>query len=441
MHNRLTGWLREHVILASLIIYFCSAFVRVGFASRMNPSELTRAYSDAFTYIVPANNLLEKGTFTNRDEMPEVARTPGYPAFLAVLLFFTNKDLRMALIAQAVILSFSVLFLYLLARKILSPEAAFLGGLIASVSPWGAVLAGIPMTDGLYLILLSMIFLIMKVVEESSRKPIVFVGAASVGLLTGYAVLVRPIWPLVLLIALALVFRNGVRRKGVVVLAIVLVFAVLPLFFWIDRNLREAQYGGLSTVPVATAWFYLAQRVRAQADGGDRSSYNEAARKASFDGKLYPKEYDAENWRQAMIVFREHPLLTLYCLSLSALEHVLHPEPRVLKAARLDFRGSVVALSALWGTLLMLALFGGWHVLAIKEGEPIDRASLLILFCICALLTLTSGVSFGAGSRLRAPMELIVPLLAAIGLVQLEKGLRRLRLVPLFRPQDDYLTR
>jgi hypothetical protein len=42
----------------------------------------------------------------------------------------------------------------------------------------------------------------------------------------------------------------------------------------------------------------------------------------------------------------------------------------------------------------------------------------LTFLVICLLLTLSSGISFGAGSRLRAPLELIVPLLAAVGLVR-----------------------
>ncbi len=428
-------------MVAALVILLCSAFVRVGFALRMDPSELTRAYLDAPTYIVPANNLLEKGTFTNAKEMPEVSRTPGYPAFLAILLFLTDRDLRAALIAQAVLLSFSVLFLYLLARKILPPTAAFVGGLIASVSPWGAVLAGIPMADGLYLFMLSIIFFIMKLLEESSRKAAILVGAAAVGLLTGCAVLVKPIWPLVLLIPAASLFLNGLRGKRLLALTIMLAFALSPLFLWIHRNAREVDYVGLSTISAATAWFYLAQRVRAHADGGDRSAYHVAARKESINAKLYPKEYDAENQRRAWAVFREHPLVTGYCFFLSAAEHILHPgELRVLQVARLDFPGAFWALAFLWGVLLMLAFLGGCFAARTKvHEEPIDRAWLLILFSVCALLTLASGISYGAGSRLRAPMELIVPLLAAIGLVQLEKGFRRLgSLVPCLRRQRNY---
>jgi hypothetical protein len=48
----------------------------------------------------------------------------------------------------------------------------------------------------------------------------------------------------------------------------------------------------------------------------------------------------------------------------------------------------------------------------------IDRNWLTAMLMIGILLTLTGGVSFGAGARYRVPLELIVPLLAGVGLVR-----------------------
>jgi uncharacterized membrane protein len=53
-----------------------------------------------------------------------------------------NNGLRSVLIVQTVILSFSVLILYWLARGILTPMMAFIGAVLAAFSPWGAVMAG-----------------------------------------------------------------------------------------------------------------------------------------------------------------------------------------------------------------------------------------------------------------------------------------------------------
>ena len=51
------------------------------------------------------------------------------------------------------------------------------------------------------------------------------------------------------------------------------------------------------------------------------------------------------------------------------------------------------------------------------DGE-INRRWLSALLIVCLVLTFLSGISFAVGSRLRAPMEAIVPLLAAVGLVR-----------------------
>jgi hypothetical protein len=55
----------------------------------------------------------------------------------------------------------------------------------------------------------------------------------------------------------------------------------------------------------------------------------------------------------------------------------------------------------------------------------IQRKWLIAVLGICLSLTLASGIVFGLGSRLRAPMELIVPLLAALGLMRIIHMMRR----------------
>jgi hypothetical protein len=103
---------------------------------------LIKENADAATYILPAQGLLSRGAFLDVFGRPEISRTPGYPAFLAVLMQLFGQDPRRLLLAQAVVLSFEVLVLYSLAVRILAPVPAFFAALLAAFSPWGAVLAG-----------------------------------------------------------------------------------------------------------------------------------------------------------------------------------------------------------------------------------------------------------------------------------------------------------
>jgi 4-amino-4-deoxy-L-arabinose transferase-like glycosyltransferase len=420
-YRNLSAWLKGHVVVASSIVLLCSAFPRVLIAWRADPADLVKTYSDAGTYLSPARSLIEQGAFLNSAGEPDAHRPPGYPTFLAAIMSLVGRDLHTVLILQAVVLSFQVLALYWLARRILPSIMAFLGGILAAVSPWGAVLAAVPLSDGLFLLVLALIFLALKLTEAAHSRGTILLGGGCVGLLTAAAVLVRPISPLVLLTAGALFLRYGPTRKGVwLLLAVMLACSLTPLALWTERNRREAQFTGLSDIMARNAWVHLAWRVKAQASGQDyRVKDKSWARLDKGELSLPPQEAYDEHWRRAMAVFREHPVLTAYCFIRSAAEHALHPSPDVLRPARMNFFGDFMVLALLWGVLLFLA-FLGWACTAHQQWDVgvFDRGFLLMILVICLLLTLSSGIVYGNGARLRASLELIVPLLASIGLLR-----------------------
>jgi hypothetical protein len=386
---------------------------------------------DSGTYFTSARNLLEHGSFLNREQQPELFRTPGYPAFLVAIMVATGKrlnfeDLPTVLFVQTIIVSWSVVFLYWLARCILPPVMAFTGALLASFSPWGAVKAGFPLTEGLFLLSLAVLFFVMYlVIEHATKLYAVLIGGGFAGLLTSAAVFVRPIWPLVPLVAIILFLLCGNRRqKAWILVSIMLVCAATPLYLWKARNQREAQFDGLSFGPGVNAYQYFASSVKAHLKGaeGDRWALLEAARKeeSQWSQGLSLQEANDERWRRAKAFLREHPFLTAYAFVLNASEAIIHPDPSILKPAGLNFPGDAWMLGGGWAVLLILA---GVGLICIPDKERddglIQRKWLIAILCICLLLTLASGITYGAASRLRAPLELIIPLLAAIGLVRL----------------------
>src|SRR4029077_15071542 len=212
------------------------------------------------------------------------------------------------------------LILYWIARQTLPPVMAAIAGLIAAFSPWGAVLAVAPMSDGLFLFLLTLIFFLIKVSKNWQLKK-AFLGVACIGLLTAIAVLVRPIWPLTILIAVAFFLCYGRKRKGVWLLLIVyLACAATPLALWRERNQREAHFNGISDNTVYTIWLYLAARVRAEVTGLNRYEVSKLAYEEQYNWgvPLSSQEGDNERWRRSEAIFREHPLVTLYSFGRSA---------------------------------------------------------------------------------------------------------------------------
>jgi hypothetical protein len=145
-----------------------------------------------------------------------------------------------------------------------------------------------------------------------------------------------------------------------------------------------------------------------EVNGHDRFAIKDAAMQDERNWSLSVQEADNERWRRANSVFREHPFLTVYSFARSATEHAIHPSPDVLVPARLNFHGDFFLLALLWGVILTLAIFGLLSLLgpnAARDDGEIDRRWLLTFLVICLLLTRRSGISFGAGSRLRAPLE------------------------------------
>jgi hypothetical protein len=426
--SSVSTWLRDHFYLASVIVLIASLVPRLFLTLAADPLDLV--VPDSGTYFDPAMNLLEHGAFL-RHQMPEVSRTPGYPVFLSAIMLLTGKslddeDLGTVLVVQTIILSWSVVFLYWLARRILPPVMALIGALLAAFSPWGAVRAGYPLTEGLFLLNLVLLFFVMYlVVEHTTKLSAVLLGGAFVGLLTSAAVFVRPIWPLVPLVAIALFLLCGDKRQRTwILVAVMLVCAATPLYLWKARNLREAQFDGLSIGLGINAYQYFPSSVKAHVKGaeGDRWAMLEAARKEErrWSQGLSLQETNDERWRRANAFLREHPFLAVYTFALNAGEAIIHPDPGILTPAGLNFSGDSWVLGALWAALL---IFAGLGLCCTPDEERddglIQRKWLLTLLGICLLLTLSSGITFGAGSRLRAPLELIVPLLAAIGLVRL----------------------
>jgi 4-amino-4-deoxy-L-arabinose transferase-like glycosyltransferase len=424
-------------VAAALVVGLCSFSVRLGFAARENADDVVRYYSDARSYLEPARHLLNEGAFLNQHGLPEVQRTPGYPAFVATLMAMTGRDLRFVLLAQTLILSLTPVIVYGLARGVMSPGAAVIAGLLAALSPWNAVLASAPMSDGLFLLVLSIVFLLTKLTAAADGGR-AMVGAVLLGLLTGVAVLVRPVTPLILLVPPALWFTmSGRRERAQWLVAIALICAVIPPALWRERNIRVRQFASVSEVSGLAAWQYLAARVRSEATGQDRFLLSTIAEREELSWGVEPRteEMNAERWRHATQVFRAHPFLTMYAFIRSALEHALHPSPDVLAAPRLRFASDYLVLGVVWFGLLSFAVLGCTLFVRHARRDQTARGCRLVvaIAAICALLTLSSGISFGEGSRLRAPLDIAVPLLAAAGCVDLwerrksrgvDKGLR-----------------
>src|SRR5215470_4729987 len=92
-YREVSGWLRKHVAVVSMIVFLCSCSVRLFLAERADPRDVVVLYSDAGGYLAPAASLVERGAFLSSNKKPMVDRTPGYPTLIAALMLLVGRDL------------------------------------------------------------------------------------------------------------------------------------------------------------------------------------------------------------------------------------------------------------------------------------------------------------------------------------------------------------
>jgi hypothetical protein len=144
-----------------------------------------------------------------------------------------------------------------------------------------------------------------------------------------------------------------------------------------------------------------------------------SARLEESKWKMTIQQKDDERWHRAAVVFKSYPALTIYYFLLNGVENMVHPSPYVLSPGRLNFQGDYWALAALWMALLILVVIGLFYGAAGDAEHPHARSWMIAVLFVGVVLTFSSGLCFGAGSRYRVALELAVPLFAAVGLASL----------------------
>ncbi len=208
----------KHLKKTSIQIFLLALMMRaIFFAAGLVHGEESfapRINEDAGQYVALAESIIAGRGFT-RDAVPpyspEYFRTPGYPAFLAVI-FAVYSHLWLAVFIQIIISALSPVLLYNLSRRFFSGRFAALPAIFIAIEPatlyWSVQLT----TEILFtFILLAAITLLLKCVDSFSRAKALFVG-----LVLGAAMLVRPSGIVILPLALAAPFfliRQNLRRS------------------------------------------------------------------------------------------------------------------------------------------------------------------------------------------------------------------------------------
>lgn len=353
MSRRLAGWLIG-VALAGKLLLLALLLAR---------GSGTVLYIDSETYLGPARALLESGSFapaTGRRGEPELVRTPGFPALLALVFRVFGERLWIVSLLGALLSAATALALLTLLSKPFGERAAAWGAVLLSFEP-GSFCRSLDILSETFftlLLVLGLAALVALVTKPGPRVPEALLG----GLALALATLIRPILafllPILALVLLAVFLKRRFSfGRSAALLTAFLLGPVLFVGGWMARNARVA--GAFSLVPV-TGHQLLHRRAAAVVACVEGVSLTEAQerlgiREAFFRFRgptseselfgsrryrdLFPRTADLglfeldRRWRrEAMGIFRAHPVLTLETAARGAVLLLLTPPSLILSA-------------------------------------------------------------------------------------------------------------
>ena len=188
--------------------------------------------------------------------IPQIFRTPGYPAFLLVWRGLPGRWWS-AVFAQVMLDTLLVLVTFRLGRQFVSRGAALLAAGLQAISPLAIASSCRVLSDGLYALLLTTaLLLIIRHIRSGSWWALL----ASAGLLAA-ACYVRPVGlAMAGIFAAVLLFRPKRIRRTAAFAGIVLA-AVAP---WVARNIIVADYWGFSSFATDSLFRFAAPKVMAK---------------------------------------------------------------------------------------------------------------------------------------------------------------------------------
>jgi 4-amino-4-deoxy-L-arabinose transferase-like glycosyltransferase len=366
---------------------------------------------DASSYHALAQNLVERGIFTSpvdppyNVDLPGTFRPPLTPLFLAAMYALLGVTITWGRLGLSIISAFSCGLTYILGERLFGRWTGMLAGLISCVYPFFLLLVHVPLTEGLSIFLILLLFTLIILYQPQNNA---LVRAVILGFVFGLTMLNKAANIVVLpcLILWALWTPHAQFRKRIFFIGVMLLIASLTILPWTIRNYRIL---GI-VVPVNTngGWtLYLGNNPHTEKNLS-------ALEQGTANGWIPPKEvfepfkdlsfndtqaYERRAVRLAWQFIKENPR-TFLGLAWRKLKIFWSAYPHILDAIT-------------WYPLFLGGLVGG--VLSLRKWKQYCQIYLLIFS------SLTIPIMFTSMPRFRAPLIPMVMLFASFFFVTLTR--------------------
>jgi len=320
---RLRAIIQVSLFMAALTLRLALFFLAAGDEERF-------IRPDSMTYIRPAVNVVDHGSFSAEPEepfIPEFDVTPGFPAFIMAVFAVLGRSVTRLVLVMLLIDSAVPVILYRIGERWRGWKVGAAAGSIYATCLLCVISCQQVLSDSLFTFFLSLqILFFLRFFREGQTRDLLAM-VVTLGIMT----LIRPTasyWIFILLGMLLFVRPLPGDRRLSRALISALVFAAICAP-WIARNLHQGAGLRLVTNSAKTVRYYFAAAVEAELTGtpaGQIRAEWKAADQEYFEmnAGLFPDEDSRASYktRKGMEIIRNHPLIFL---KLSARPYVLFP--------------------------------------------------------------------------------------------------------------------
>lgn len=194
---------------------------------------------DSGTYIIPAHWLLSTGHYLSSPTTYMFIRTPGYPTFIAAIFYLFGHNYSALIISQIILTIIPIFCVFLMGRKLFNNYIGICASIFVALDYLIFGYTYLVLTDFLYLVILSVIFLLGVLVLSSDRP--LYKHVFFTGLFLAIATLIRPVnYFLIFPIALGFIIFSIGKRFSYKQIAILLLLLFSANFIlvggWQIRN-------------------------------------------------------------------------------------------------------------------------------------------------------------------------------------------------------------
>jgi 4-amino-4-deoxy-L-arabinose transferase-like glycosyltransferase len=443
-----------------LLVIVAGVVARVAWAAWIAHAEPVAVRSpDTPGYIWPARALVDTGRFSlsPMDSTPMFVRTPGYPAFLAPILWITDSEWAISPI-QAALSSLAVAAVALVGWRLIGLTAGLIAGTLVVLDPLQFMASGTILTEGVASITIAAIAVVGVVVFVGRRpRDVPMAAVLGLGAVVAMATMVRPtmwFYPALLLVLLAIRFRGLPRRALLARLSVFLLPILLVVGGWQVRNHSAVGSWQLSGATGLLTYCSNAAQIEAREAGitvdaarrrlgcppSGEDPHGVCASTVGWSCRIPDPDADGQGFdewnRRGLEIMADHPVQTARVMVEGVVRQIAGPGTDTVRQY-FDVGASVPLALGLftWNAVL-------WAFAVVGAVVGLRSAYRGYWAFLAATIGYVIVVSAGdaAGARYRVPVIPMLALLAALGMQYSVRRLRRRRQEPVSGREAKLVT-